>query len=102
VVTAREAFRVNLGLADSHGLRAAPSLSEFITRTSFGGALHDGPLDEPGRASFGCRVNFHEQAGIGYAIDRSWPVVLSWEHMSNADLCDRNRGAGVRIGYMLD
>jgi hypothetical protein len=77
----------------------------FFLEASFGGAVHDGPLDERGKASFGCRANFHEQAGLGYAIDRNWRVLLSWEHMSNADLCDRNRGltnAGVRIGYMFD
>jgi Lipid A 3-O-deacylase (PagL) len=33
-----------------------------------------------------------------------WRVLLSVEHMSNADLCDRNRGltnAGVRLGYQF-
>jgi hypothetical protein len=82
--------------------RLSPS---FFVEASFGAAVHDGPLDERGKASFGCRANFHEQAGLGYAIDRNWRVVLSWEHMSNADLCDRNRGltnAGVRIGYVFD
>jgi lipid A 3-O-deacylase len=82
--------------------RLSPS---FFLEASFGAAVHDGPLDERGKASFGCRANFHEQAGLGYAIDRNWRVVLSWEHMSNADLCDRNRGltnAGLRIGYVFD
>jgi lipid A 3-O-deacylase len=77
----------------------------FVLEASFGGAVHDGPLDERGKASFGCRVNFHEQAGLAYVIDRNWRVLFSWEHMSNADLCDRNRGltnAGVRIGYRFD
>lgn len=82
-----------------------PLSSNFVFEASFGGAVHDGPLNERGKASFGCRVNFHEQAGVAYVIDRNWRVLLSWEHMSNADLCDRNRGltnAGLRIGYRFD
>jgi lipid A 3-O-deacylase len=77
----------------------------FFLEGSFGGAVHDGPLDEPGKASYGCRLNFHEQAGLGYLIDRNWHVLLSVEHMSNAGLCDRNRGltnAGLRIGYRIN
>jgi lipid A 3-O-deacylase len=77
----------------------------FFIEASFGGAVHDGPLDERGRMSFGCRVNFHEQATLGYKIDRNWRLLASVEHMSNGDLCEPNRGltnAGVRIGYRFD
>ena len=77
----------------------------FFLEASFGAAVHNGSLDEPGKAQYGCRVNFRESASLGYDIDASWRVMLMLDHMSNADLCDKNRGltnAGLRLGYRLD
>ena len=84
----------------------APLARGFFLEGSFGLALHDGAIeDEPGRAQYGCRVNFRESAALGYEIDAHWRVMAMVDHMSNADLCLKNRGltnAGVRLGYRLD
>ena len=72
---------------------------------SLGGAVHDGPLDEAGKASYGCRVSFRESASLGFAMSEKLRLIFTIDHMSNANLCDRNRGltnAGVRIGYKLN
>jgi lipid A 3-O-deacylase len=84
----------------------APLAHGFFLEGSLGLALHDGSVaDEPGRAQYGCRVNFRESAALGYALDANWRVMAMIDHMSNADLCAQNRGltnAGVRLGYRLD
>jgi len=83
----------------------APLSSGVFFEGSFGLALHDGGLDEPGRAQYGCRVNFRESASLGYDLDDHWRALLTVDHMSNADLCDKNRGltnAGLRLGYRLE
>ncbi len=72
--------------------------------TSFGGAAHDGPLDTPREASYGCLVNFRESASLGYALTPEWRLMGTIDHMSNAGLCNPNpnRGltnAGLRLGY---
>ena len=70
--------------------------------TSFGGAVHDGPLDEMGEASYGCRVNFREFASLGFALTPEWRLMPTIDHMSQAGLCHPNRGltnAGLRLGY---
>jgi hypothetical protein len=77
----------------------------LFAELSFGGALHNGPLDEPGIASYGCGWAFRETLSFGMSLSQDWHVLASFEHMSNADFCDRNRGltnAGVRLGYSLD
>jgi hypothetical protein len=69
---------------------------------SFGGAVHDGPLDTPHEASYGCRVNFRESASLGFALTQDWRLMATVDHMSQAGLCEPNRGltnAGVRLGY---
>lgn len=70
--------------------------------TSFGGALHDGHLDEDGETQYGCRANFRESAALGFNLSEQWDVILTIDHMSNAGLCEENRGltnAGVKFGY---
>ena len=72
--------------------------------TSFGGAVHDGPLDRMGEASYGCRVNFRKSAGLGYALAPQWRIMAEVDHMSQANLCFPNRGltnAGLRLGYLF-
>jgi cob(I)alamin adenosyltransferase len=71
---------------------------------SFGGAAHDGPLDELGHASYGCRLNFRESGSLGFKLSEDWRLLFTLDHMSNAGLCNPlpNRGltnAGARIGY---
>jgi hypothetical protein len=75
---------------------------KLFFETSFGGAAHDGPHHEAGGSNFGCTFNFRESASLGYEISPHWNLMLTIDHMSNAGLCDHNRGltnAGVRIGY---
>jgi hypothetical protein len=77
----------------------------FFIEASFGGAIHDGPLDQPGVASYGCTWNFRETASLGWRMTGRLSLLATIEHMSNADLCDRNRGltnGGLRLGYALD
>ncbi len=69
--------------------------------SSFGGAVHDGPLDVAGD-SYGCSLNFRESATLGLEIDKHWSLMITVDHMSNANLCSRNAGltnAGARFGY---
>jgi cob(I)alamin adenosyltransferase len=71
---------------------------------TFGGAAHDGPINELGHASYGCVVNFREGASLGYEFAPHLRVMAIIDHMSNAGLCNPNpnRGltnAGIRLGY---
>ena len=69
---------------------------------SFGGAVHDGSLKDLVDASYGCRLNFRSSGSLGFNLASNWLLLLSINHMSNANLCDENRGltnAGVRLGY---
>jgi hypothetical protein len=77
----------------------------YFIEASFGGAWHDGPLDVSGVASYGCAWSFRESASLGWRIPGGLILMATIEHMSNADLCDRNRGltnGGFRLGYALD
>ncbi|MBI1260560.1 MAG: acyloxyacyl hydrolase [Rhizobiales bacterium] len=70
---------------------------------SFGGAIHNGETDKSTSSSrnYGCRVNFHENASLGYKFTGGQSLMLTLEHMSNASLCDDNDGLtnlGVRYG----
>jgi lipid A 3-O-deacylase len=70
--------------------------------TSFGGAVHDGSTAGNDTNSYGCVLNFHESAGVGFDLNERWRLLVSVDHMSNAGLCDQNQGltnAGVRLGY---
>ncbi len=73
---------------------------------SLGGAVHDGPTQaDAGEASFGCRLNFHESISLGVELTENWRLLATVDHMSNADLCDINRGltnAGIRLGYRFN
>jgi len=80
----------------------AKLIQSFFFEASLGGALHDGPLDTPGEASYGCTLNFRESASLGYELDQHWRVLATIDHMSQAGICQPNRGltnAGIRLGY---
>jgi len=69
-----------------------------------GGAVHDGKIDtnDPDRHSLGCRVLFHLQGDLGAELGDNWRLMAHIDHISNADLCDRNEGLtniGLRLGY---
>lgn len=80
----------------------AKLISSFFFEATFGGALHDGPLNTPHEASYGCTANFRESASLGYALTDEWRVMGIIDHMSQAGICQPNRGltnAGMRLGY---
>jgi hypothetical protein len=88
-----------LGLVAGHRL-----LGPIFVELGVGGALHDGKLDttDPDRRSLGCRVLFHVQGDIGVELGDNWRLMAHADHMSNANICDRNEGletAGLRLGY---
>lgn len=78
---------------------------QLFLEGSFGGALHDGDTGrfaKPGHAALGCSPLFRESASIGWRFTPNWSVMATVEHLSNAGLCDQNRGLtniGARIGY---
>jgi lipid A 3-O-deacylase len=93
---------------DTSQLYAGLTWDLYLTNTlflegTFGGAVHDGPLDEPHRASYGCRANFRESAGVGLRLTEHWRLLAEIDHMSQAQLCaDRNSGltnVGLKLGY---
>lgn len=71
----------------------------------FGGSVNDGHAGNnipPGFSAIGCNESFRESGSLGYRLTQNWSVMATVEHMSNAGLCDRNRGLtneGLRIGY---
>jgi lipid A 3-O-deacylase len=72
---------------------------------AFGGSVNNayaGKVIPPGHNAMGCNESFRESASLGYRLTPNWSVLATIEHMSNAGLCDENRGltnAGARIGY---
>lgn len=81
-----------------------PVFNRFFLEASFGGTLHDGPLESPGDGlDLGCHFMFRESIGVGVDLGQRWRVVASADHSSHANLCDGgNSGithAGVYAGY---
>ena len=76
----------------------------YFIDLSFGAALHDGETktDSTDKKSLGCSLLFRESLGLGYVISGPHSVMLHFDHISNAKLCDRNEGLenlGLRYGY---
>jgi lipid A 3-O-deacylase len=92
------------------GLTWTFNLTEkLFVEGSLGGSINNG-LTGPGRAQHvledrarvGCSLLFRESASIGYNITESMSVMGTFEHHSNANLCDANGGLtniGLRFGY---
>lgn len=81
-----------------------PLFGRVFAEASFGGTLHDGPLDSPGDGlDLGCEFLFRESIALGFDVNDRWRVLASADHSSHADLCDGgNSGithAGVYVGY---
>jgi len=77
----------------------------FFIEGSFGGAVHNGatgrvvPID---RNALGCSPLFRESGSVGVRLSANWSVMATVEHLSNAGLCNQNRGLtnfGARLGY---
>jgi lipid A 3-O-deacylase len=87
------------------GLTAtAPIGRLFFAEFSVGGAVHSGNLhdNEIGRKDLGCRVLFRESLSFGVNIDEHNSIAAVADHISNANLCDKNEGletVGVRYAY---
>ncbi|NIJ42439.1 lipid A 3-O-deacylase [Parvibaculum indicum] len=78
--------------------------SNFFIDGSFGGALHNGETRNTSTSSraYGCKLLFHETLSLGYEIAPNHSLMATFEHMSNAGLCDKNDGmtdVGIRYGY---
>jgi len=74
----------------------------LFLEASFGGAVHDGPLENGHNPAYGCQMNFRESASLGYSVSDHWKVMAEIDHMSNGNLCHPNHGltnAGLRLGY---
>jgi lipid A 3-O-deacylase len=71
---------------------------------SLGGSVHDGKLktNRIDRKELGCRLLFRESFEIGYRLESGHSLSGFLDHISNANICDRNEGlesAGIRYGY---
>lgn len=72
----------------------------------FGGAVHDGDLDDtdPDRKALGTRFLFHTSLEVGYRFGGRHALSAYFDHISNASLGDHNQGMdtlGIRYGYRL-
>ncbi|AWN36313.1 acyloxyacyl hydrolase [Methylobacterium radiodurans] len=73
----------------------------------FGAAAHNGYTGPKagtpyGFNTLGCNPLFREAAALGFRITERLSIMATIEHMSNAGLCDNNRGLtnyGGKIGY---
>ena len=73
---------------------------------AFGLALHDGRHGraDAARAPLGCSWAFRESLSLGRRLTERLSVMVTVEHLSNAGLCDENRGLthfGLRLGHLF-
>ncbi len=73
---------------------------------SLGGSVHDGKLKtvRSDRKELGCRLLFRESVEFGYRFGGRHGMSLFLDHISNANICDRNEGLdnfGIRYGYLF-
>jgi hypothetical protein len=72
---------------------------------SLGGAVHNGETGrhvQHDRSALGCSPVFRESASIGFRLTQNWTAMATVEHLSNAGICNANRGLtniGARFGY---
>jgi lipid A 3-O-deacylase len=80
----------------------------FYLEGTLGFGLHNGslsvsePADSQQDKSLGSRVLFREDVDIGYRFTPRWSLAISYNHISNANLANRNEGLndfGVRVGF---
>lgn len=75
----------------------------FFAELTFGGSVHNGKRNSntAGRNDLGCRLLFRESISVGVIVGTRHSISLMLDHISNADLCDRNHGqdtVGIRYG----
>ena len=82
-----------------------PIYRALFIEASFGGTIHDGPLESAGDGpDLGCNLLFRESIGVGVDLGPNWRVLAAADHSSHADLCEDggNSGlthAGLYVGY---
>ena len=75
----------------------------FFIDGSLGGAVHNGKLDTErvDRKALGSRILFRESLELGYRFAEVHSISVMLDHISNANLADRNEGLetlGIRYG----
>jgi lipid A 3-O-deacylase len=105
VNTAGDTSQLYAGLTWSFTLlRGLFSTSDsFYLDASIGGAAHDGKLDTDAidRKALGSRFLFRESLELGYSFTPSQSISIMLDHVSNANLANRNEGLdnlGIRYG----
>ena len=90
------------------GLWTFPVFDRWFVEGFFGGAVHNGALDDArGTAALGCNPLFHVGGSIGYQFTPQLSAIFTFDHLSNGKTvfgtdCDRNVGLnnyGIRLGY---
>ena len=79
----------------------------FYVEGVLGGGVNDGkinatPAESQVRKSLGSNVLFREDVDVGYRFTPHWALAISYNHISNADLAERNEGLndiGLRLGF---
>ena len=71
---------------------------------SLGGSFHDGQTktDRIDKKELGCKLLFRESLEVGYRFGNRHAITAYLDHLSNANLCDKNEGlenVGMRYGY---
>jgi lipid A 3-O-deacylase len=98
-----ETSQLYFGLTWSFMLWPTGGADGLFLEASLGGAAHNGKLDttDPGRKSLGSPVLFRESLELGYRFAEVHSLSVMLDHISNADLADRNEGLdtlGIRYG----
>lgn len=81
---------------------------DFLEQAFFsffwGGAVHNGEKNAnvPDKKDLGCRVLFRESIDLGWRFTGNHALMVHFDHISNAKICDENEGLeslGLRYGY---
>jgi lipid A 3-O-deacylase len=100
---AGDTSQLYFGLTWSFMLWPTGGADGLFLDASLGGSAHNGKLDttDPDRKSLGSRVLFRESLELGYRFGEVHSISVMLDHISNANLADRNEGLdnlGVRYG----
>ena len=74
-----------------------PLPSIVFLEASFGGTIHDAPL-ENAPIAVGCRVLFRESIGLGLELGPHWRVIGGIDHSSHANLCGNDNDGLTHVG----
>ena len=95
-VAARADSEANAWVGAGFALNANVTDRAFIEASFMPGYYHEGDTD------LGYRLQFRSLIGVGWALSQDSAVILSIDHISNANLSDVNPGAEtVALRYRL-